>query len=105
VSLEKPRGRFFAWLNRHPSEREALQDVPPEVLGKLWADAWAEGGTFTLAATNGWGSVVIRLEEIAAEARSLVRVLQDAELDRETERPSFYWARGPEQHELEELPF
>jgi len=79
--MTQPRGRLFAWLARHPSEAESLKDVPPDVLGTLWADAWREGGRQTVHDTQQWGQIIGQLQTVIAGAEQLVSVLHDAELE------------------------
>jgi hypothetical protein len=94
VSLE-PRGRFSSWLNRHPSEARTLDGVPPEVLGKLWADAWREGGWDTLRANTTLalhlGDIITRLEDLAHQ---FADVEAECHADRELEafKTSAYWS-------------
>jgi hypothetical protein len=96
VSRTEPSKAFFVWLARHPSEREALRDVPPEVLGTLWSDAWRDGGWAAIHDTSELSGMVDRLEE-------LIGLYRTAEVDREAERASVYWHTEPEDQEA--LPF
>jgi hypothetical protein len=92
------RGRLYAWLHRHPSEAEALEDVPAEVLSTLWADAWQEGGWAAIRDTSELSGLVQRLQD-------LIDLYQSAEITREVERPSVYWSTDKSDADLEPLPF
>ena len=96
--MTEPRGRLFAWLSRHPSEAGSLRDVPAEVLGTLWADAWQEGGWAAIHDTSELSGLMARLQD-------LIDLYRSAEIDREVERPSVYWATEEPDPDLEPLPF
>jgi hypothetical protein len=83
--VSNSRGRLFAWLSRHPSEAEALRDVPADVLSTLWADAWQEGGWAAIHDTSELSGLVARLQDV-------IDLYRTAEIDREVERSSVYWA-------------
>jgi hypothetical protein len=82
------RRTYFAWLQRHPSEAAALRDVPPEVLSRLWLDAWQAGSWDAIKRNTDLGlslaQIVQRLEELA----ELFRV---EDIEREAENGSTYW--------------
>jgi hypothetical protein len=78
------RKSYFVWLAQHPSEAAALSDVPPDVISRLWADAWRDGGWDAIHRTSELGGLVARLEE-------LISVYRTAAIERELERSSAYW--------------
>jgi hypothetical protein len=92
------RRTYFAWLHRHPSEAASLRDVPPEVLSRLWLDAWQAGSWDAIKRNTDLGlslaQIVQRLEELADMYRT-------AEVEREVEDGSAYYSS----EELESLPF
>jgi len=94
------RKAYFGWLNRHPSEATELHDVDPDILSRLWVDAWQAGAWDAIRRNTDLGlslaQIVQRLEELA----DLYRI---ADIEREAEQPSVYWST--EHAELEELPF
>ena len=92
--MSDPHKAFFVWLARHKAEAEALRDVPPEVLGTLWSDAWRDGGWAALHDSSELAGMVDRMEE-------LIDLYRSAEVDREAERVSVYWNSD----EQEALPF
>jgi hypothetical protein len=96
-----PRGRLFAWLHRHPSEADALRDVPPEVLGQLWADAWREGGWQAIHDSTEVGGL---LERASQRMEWLIDLYRAAEVEREVEDGSAYYA-SDDAEELESLAF
>ena len=82
------RKEYFRWLARHPSEAALLHDVPPEVLGRLWCDAWQAGAWDAIRRNSDLGlslaRIVQRLEELADAYRT-------ADIEREAEQGSAYW--------------
>ena len=86
------RTGYFKWLARHPSEAESLHDVAPEVLGRLWVDAWQAGAWDAIQRNSTLGlnltQIIQRLEELA---RLYADVDTDCHVERELERSSTYW--------------
>lgn len=101
TTADAQRKSYFVWLNRHPSEAAMLTDVAPDVLSRLWVDAWQAGSWDAIKRNTDLGlslaQIVQRLEELADLYRS-------ADVEREAEQGSTYWARQPVD-ELEQLPF
>jgi hypothetical protein len=83
-----PRGRLFAWLARHPSEAGALRDVPPEVLSRLWLDAWQAGSWDAIKRNTDLG---LSLAQIVQRLEELAEVYRTADIEREAEESSAYW--------------
>jgi hypothetical protein len=83
---EAARKGFFVWLADHHAEARELADVPPEVLGTLWADAWRQGAWHALHDSAELSGLVTRMEE-------LIDLYRHAELDRDfsQEPASVYW--------------
>ena len=83
---------YFKWLARHPSERAALGDVAPEVIGRLWVDAWQAGAWDAIQRNSTLG---LNLTQIIERLEELARLYSDVDLDRhverELERSSTYW--------------
>jgi len=93
--MSDPRKAFFVWLARHKSEADALRDVPPDVLSRLWVDAWQDGAWRSLHDTSQLAGLVEKLEE-------LIGLYRTAAIDRELEQVSVYW--NSDEQEVE-LPF
>ena len=85
---------FWQWLNSHASERQALADIPPDVVSRLWADAWSRGAWDAIHRTSVLSGFLQRLEE-------LIDVFRTAEIEREAEASSTYWHSQEPQSECE----
>jgi len=96
---EAQRKGFFVWLARHPSERDVLCDVPPELLGRLWCDAWQAGAWDGINRNTDLGLMASQLVQRLEEVADLYRT---ANIEREAEQGSAYW---PDVEDQEALPF
>jgi hypothetical protein len=92
------RRTYFAWLHRHPSEAASLRDVPPEVLSRLWLDAWQAGSWDAIKRNTDLG---LSLAQIVQRLEELADLYRTADIEREAESSSVYWHA----EELESLPF
>jgi len=95
------RKSYFVWLAGHPSEAAALRDVPPEVVSRLWADAWQRGAWDAIRGNTDLGLMLARVVERLDENIHLYRT---AEVEREAELGSPLWPT-PESDDQESLPF
>ena len=86
------RGRMFAWLRSHPSEAEALEDVPPDVLSTVWDAAWRGGAWDALQQNTTLG---LNLSQIVERLEALAQLYGDVyverQADRELSESSAYW--------------
>jgi hypothetical protein len=82
------RKTYFAWLSRHPSEAAELRDVPPEVLSRLWLDAWQAGSWDAIKRNTDLG---LSLAQIVQRLEELAEVYRTADIEREAEESSAYW--------------
>jgi hypothetical protein len=91
-SSNDPASRFFAWKATHPAEAEHLDQVPPDVVGRLWNDAWKAGAWDALQRNATLG---INLSQIIERLEELAQLYSDVERDRAYERElqqaSAYW--------------
>jgi len=101
VAESASRVAYFKWLARHPSEAAALRDVPPEVLSRIWLDAWQQGGWDAIRSNTDLGLMLARVVERLDENIHLYRT---AEVEREAELGSPLWPT-PESDDQEALPF
>ncbi|HYW86422.1 MAG TPA: hypothetical protein VFB50_01525 [Chloroflexota bacterium] len=96
------RKAYFVWLARHPNEADALRDLDPDVLHRLWLDAWQSGSWDSIRRNTDLGlslaQIVQRLEELADLYRS-------ADIEREAEQGSALWSSDAPVYEEEALPF
>jgi len=95
------RKSYFVWLAGHPSEAAALRDVPPDVISRLWADAWQRGAWDAIRGNTDLGLMLARVVERLDENIHLYRT---AEVEREAELGSPLWPT-PESDDQEQLPF
>jgi len=86
------RKAFFMWLARHPSEAAALREVPPEVLGYLWADAWQAGAWDAIRSNTDLG---LMLAQVVERLEHNIHLYRTAEIEREAEQGSPLWAAEP----------
>src|SRR5215831_17616785 len=91
------RKAYFVWLARHPSEADALRDITPDVLGRLWLDAWQEGSWDSIRRNTDLG---LSLAQIVQRLEELAEMYRTADIEREVERGSALWPS-----EEEALPF
>jgi len=82
------RKAFFVWLAKHQNEREALRDVAPDVVSRLWADAFREGSWAAIRDNTQLGLDLTRVLERMEELAALYR---ETEIDRELDEVSAYW--------------
>ena len=97
---EAQRKGFFVWLARHKSEADVLCDVPPEVLGRLWCDAWQAGAWDGVTRNTDLG---LSLSQIIQRLEELADLYRTAAIEREAEQGSPYWLVDDEA--IEQLPF
>ena len=80
--------RFWVWLSRHPSERQALRDVPPDVVSRLWADAFRDGAWSALHDNTQLG---LDLTRVLQRMEELANLYRETEIEREADEASAYW--------------
>jgi|SRR5215831_498086 len=95
------RKAYFVWLARHPSEALALRDITPDVLGRLWLDAWQAGSWDSIQRNTDLG---LSLSRIVQRLEELAELYRTADIEREVERGSALWSSEPVDESLE-LPF
>jgi len=82
------RKAFFVWLARHHAEAEALHEVAPDIVSRLWADAFREGSWAAIKENTQLGLDLTRVLERMEELAALYR---ETEIDREMDEVSAYW--------------
>ena len=92
------RKSYFVWLAGHPSEAAALRDVPPDVVSRLWVDAWQAGAWDAIQRNTDLGLMLARIVERLEENVHLYRT---ADIEREVELGSPLWSS----EDQEPLPF
>ena len=95
------RKAYFVWLARHPSEADALRDLPANVVGSLWLDAWQSGAWDSIRRNTDLG---LSLAQIVQRLEELANLYRTADIEREAEQGSATWHTVAEE-ELEQLPF
>jgi len=97
------RKAYFVWLARHPSEADALRDLPANVIGSLWLDAWQAGAWDSIRRNTDLG---LSLAQIVQRLEELADVYRAADIEREAEQGSGYWStEGAPEYVEESLPF
>ena len=97
------RKAYFVWLARHPSEADALRDLPANVTSSLWLDAWQAGAWDSIRRNTDLG---LSLAQIVQRLEELADVYRTADIEREAEQGSALWPTetAPE-FEESPLPF
>ena len=84
--------RYFAWRASHPSEADHLDQVPADVVSRLWADAWKAGAWDALKRNATLG---INLSQIIERLEELAQLYSDVDRERAYEHElaasSAYW--------------
>jgi hypothetical protein len=95
TAAESQRASYFAWRRDHPTECAFLDDIPPDVVGSLWAAAWKAGSWDGIRRNSTLG---LNLSQIIQRLEELAVMYGDVQVERalaeEVEQQSAYWSSG-----------